>query len=330
MLRSSERCYKGLKATSRRPHPTLRDSSSLRHWEAKRGWRAALPSLRTCYGREVAVTKLIERRVEKVWGRRNLPPMFGSVDEAAEPIGEIWFEYPAGDDVELLVKYLFTSEKLSIQVHPDDATAKRAGHERGKNEAWFVLEAEPGAVIGLGLKQPVSSEQLRNAALDGSLEALLDWRPVAAGDFFYSPAGTIHALGAGLTLIEIQQNADVTYRLYDYGRPRQLHVKEAVAAAVPQPYVAPMNSKVRIPGRDILAQGAFVVERWADARFGKIDAADHPVWLIPIAGAVQTEGTPLPPGTVWVANGVSQLTIAAGSELLAAYPGAWVRESLVG
>lgn len=289
-----------------------------------------MPSLRTCYGLEVAVTKLIERRIEKVWGRRDLPGMFGAVGQAAEPVGEIWFEHPTGADVELLVKYLFTSEKLSIQVHPDDATAKSAGFERGKSEAWFVLNTEPGAVIGIGLKQPVSSEQLRNAALDGSLEALLDWRPVAAGDFFYSPAGTVHALGAGLTVIEIQQNADVTYRLFDYDRPRQLHLEEAVAAAIPEPYVAPMEVEVRMPGREILAQGgAFVVERWTDASSRTIIAADHPVWLIPIAGAVQTDGALLRPGTVWVANGVNPFTPMPSSELLAAYPGTCVRDSLV-
>src|SRR3546814_2738640 len=91
---------------------------------------------------------------------------------------------------------------------------------RGKDEAWLILAAEPDSTIALGTKRPVGREELRDAALDGSIEDLLDWKPVKAGDFYYSPAGTVHAIGAGITLIEVQQNVDLTYRLYDYGRPR--------------------------------------------------------------------------------------------------------------
>ena len=117
--------------------------------------------------------------VERVWGRRALPAGFPSLG-AGVPVGEIWFEAEA--DAPLLVKYLFTAERLSIQVHPDDAAARARGYPRGKDEAWFILEAEPDARIGLGLTHEVSRDALRAAALDGSIERLLDWRPVRAGN----------------------------------------------------------------------------------------------------------------------------------------------------
>src|SRR5436190_23865128 len=112
--------------------------------------------------REVlAAHRLPSRHVERIWGRRDLAGAFAAPAAMAdEPIGEIWFEDKAG--AELLVKYLFTSERLSIQVHPDDEAARAAGHERGKDEAWYVLSAEPGAVIGLGLTREVTRDALRD------------------------------------------------------------------------------------------------------------------------------------------------------------------------
>jgi mannose-6-phosphate isomerase len=279
----------------------------------------------------VALIKLIERRVEKPWGRRDLPEMFGRVAEGGEPLGEIWFEHPRQADAELLVKYLFTSEKLSIQVHPDDAAARRSGHRRGKDEAWIVLGAEPGAVIGIGLREPVSREALRAAALDGSIEALIDWRPAAAGDIYYSPAGTVHALGPGLTLIEIQQNVDLTYRLYDYGRPRELHLEAGIEAADPVPYASSMRPDLRPDGREILAQGrAFVLERRRGPRTETMTGEDGPVWLVPVKGRAEADGVRLEPGTAWITDGPARLMLEAGSELLLAYPGGEVREGLTG
>ncbi|HST36403.1 MAG TPA: class I mannose-6-phosphate isomerase, partial [Allosphingosinicella sp.] len=198
--------------------------------------------------------------VERVWGRRELPPGFPR-PPGDEPIGEIWFETPA--EAPLLVKYLFTSERLSIQVHPDDAAAQAKGYKRGKDEAWYVIDAAPDAVIGLGLTREISRDELRAAAADGSIEALLDWKPAKKGDVFYSPAGTIHAIGGGIALIEIQQNLDLTYRLYDYGRPRELHLDEAAAVARPEPWFPPSRREQIAPGRESLARGgAFTLERW--------------------------------------------------------------------
>jgi mannose-6-phosphate isomerase len=279
----------------------------------------------------VSVTKLVERRVEKPWGRYDLPEMFGTVDPGGEPVGEIWFQHPGGEDAELLVKYLFTSERLSIQVHPDDEGARRAGHKRGKEEAWVLLRADPDAVIGIGLREPVGKEQLRKAALDGSIEQLLDWRPAAVGDIYYSPAGTVHALGPGLTLIEIQQNVDVTYRIYDYGRPRELHLDQAIEASNPVPYTPPMQPYLLNEGREILAHGrAFVLERWTAAVSGELRAsADSPVWLVPVRGGGTITGEGLEPGTAWIADGPAAFSLEAGSDLLLAYPGGEVRPHLV-
>jgi mannose-6-phosphate isomerase len=280
----------------------------------------------------VTAVQLLAKQVEKIWGRRDLPEMFGGSYGGAEPLGEVWYEHPNGRDCELLVKYLFTSAKLSIQVHPNEEEARRAGHTRGKDEAWIVLQAEPGAVIGIGLRERVGSEALTRAALDGSIEDLVDWRPAAAGDIYYSPAGTIHALGPGLALIEIQQNSDVTYRLYDYGRPRELHLKEGVAVSNPEAYVSPVQAYLRADGREILAEGqAFVLERWHGAVAATLlPDPQRPLWLVPVSGTGRIGGAPLEPGSVWLVGSAEPVTLDEGSELLIAYSGAAVREALLG
>lgn len=267
--------------------------------------------------------RLVTRRVEKPWGRRDLLPAFGGVPDGEEPVGEIWFEDPRGEEPELLVKYLFTSEKLSIQVHPDDEAARMRGHKRGKEEAWVVLEADPGALIGIGLKEPVDKQSLREAAVDGRIEAMVDWRPAEAGDYYYSPAGTVHALGPGLKLIEVQQNVDLTYRLYDYGRPRELHLEDGIAAADPRPY-EPVFEPYRLDGkRLILAAGRkFVLERLGGPAAARLPAsAREPFWLIPIAGAAGLDTTELEPGGVWIAEQECDLHLGEGADLLLAYRG---------
>jgi mannose-6-phosphate isomerase len=123
------------------------------------------------------------------------------------------------------VKFLFAAESLSVQVHP----AGECGV--GKTEMWHILRAEPGARIALGFERTIDAVELRAAALSGEIEQLLRWIPVSAGETYYIPAGTIHAIGAGVTICEIQQNSDITYRLYDYGRPRELHLDRGVAVA---------------------------------------------------------------------------------------------------
>jgi mannose-6-phosphate isomerase len=159
---------------------------------------------------------------EKVWGRTRLEPWFPDSDR---PIGEAW--YLADRDLPLLVKLIFTSEHLSIQVHPDDGE----DGPRGKTEMWHILEAEPGASIALGFREPITRERLLESARSGEIEKLVNWIAVRAGETYFTPAHTVHAIGAGVVLCEIQQNSDVTYRLYDYGRARELHLEKAAPIA---------------------------------------------------------------------------------------------------
>ena len=174
------------------------------------------------------------KTVEKPWGKDLLPAPFET--PPGKRIGEIWFEPPA-ELPALLIKYIFTSEALSVQVHPSDAQTEAAGlGKQGKEECWLVIDAEPGAVLGIGFHGQVDAEAMRAAALDGSIEDLLVWHPVKAGDFFYIPANTVHAIGGGCSIIEVQQNSDITYRLYDYGRPRELHLDQGMAVAKGEPY----------------------------------------------------------------------------------------------
>lgn len=194
--------------------------------------------------------------VERVWGSNDLRPLFG---QYARRVGEVWFDAGA-----ILVKFLFTSEPLSVQVHPDDVYARvHESGSLGKTEMWHVLRADPGARIALGFCRPIDREEARRAALNGSIEDLLDWREVHAGDTFLTPAGTVHALGSGLVVCEIQQRSDVTYRLFDYNRGRELHLEKGLAVAdlgshrgrtIPVPIAGGGERLVECP--------YFVTERW--------------------------------------------------------------------
>jgi mannose-6-phosphate isomerase len=130
----------------------------------------------------------------------------------------------------LLTKFLFPHEKLSVQVHPDDEAARRAGQPWGKTECWYVAHAKPGAQIALGLKAGVTRAQFEQAIHQQRAEELLNWINVYPGEMIYVAGGTVHTLGPGSTIVETQQQSDTTYRLYDYGRPRELHLKEGLAA----------------------------------------------------------------------------------------------------
>jgi len=130
----------------------------------------------------------------------------------------------------LLLKFLFPHEKLSVQVHPDDAQALRVGQPWGKTECWYVAHAKPGSQIGLGLKPGVTAPQLEQSIHQNRAEEVLNWVDVFAGDMIYVAGGTVHTLGPGSVIVETQQQSDTTYRLYDYGRPRELHLKDGMAA----------------------------------------------------------------------------------------------------
>jgi mannose-6-phosphate isomerase len=267
--------------------------------------------------------QLVARKIEKPWGRRDIPATFGPVAADGHPVGEIWFEDPRGSRPELLIKFLFTSEPLSIQVHPDDAAAEALGLCSGKDEAWLILDAEPDASIRIGLRQELGVDALARAAGDGTIEQLVDWHPVESGDSFYSPAGTVHSIGAGLSLIEVQQNVDVTFRLFDFGRQRQLQVEAALATAHPAPYRKPLQPYMLNAGREILANGpAFVMERWRGAGAGKLEVGpDKPLWLVGIGGGGSIDGKPIEAGSVWLVEGDVDLVTETASDILVAYAG---------
>ena len=211
--------------------------------------------------------------------------MFG--DTSGRRIGEVWFEGPPG--LPLLAKYLFTSKRLSIQNHPGAADAKARGLASGKEECWLVLDAEPCATLGLGLRREVSRDELRAAALDGSIVDLVDWRPVSAGDFYYVPARTVHAIGAGISLLEFQQNADVTYRLYDYGRPRELHLDDSLAVAVLGPYRDGCARQVDAAIPAVLAAGPpFALVQLVGQDGDMLE--DRRRWVLPLGGRASAGG----------------------------------------
>jgi mannose-6-phosphate isomerase len=197
----------------------------------------------------------------RVWGSRDLRPWFDRVVEAgADPIGEAWLtgdmclvatgpqagkrldalfaEFPASllgagapsPESPLLIKVLFPNDKLSVQVHPDDKMAQKYGDPRGKTECWYALAAKPGAQVAVGLKPGVTIAQIEREIHDGTLESSLNMLPIAAGDLVFVDAGTVHAIGPGSILLETQQNCDLTYRMYDYGRPRELHIEKSLEA----------------------------------------------------------------------------------------------------
>lgn len=161
-----------------------------------------------------------------------------AIEEAPETILGTQGAARYGTHFPLLIKIIDANDNLSIQVHPDDTLARQleGPHENGKTEMWVVLDAKPGAKLIYGFRQDITSEQFAQAIEDQTLEELVNWIPVHRGDTFFIPAGTLHAIGAGILIAEIQQNSDTTYRVYDFGRlgldgkPRQLHTEKAKLA----------------------------------------------------------------------------------------------------
>jgi mannose-6-phosphate isomerase len=192
---------------------------------------------------------------ERVWGTAKLPAWYAPTDDGKR-IGELWLtakecvcesasahgetlaELTAREpemlgtgaaEFPLLVKLLFPHEKLSVQVHPNDEQARALGQRCGKTECWYVVSAEPGAQVAVGFREELSPAQVREAIADMTLESKLRFLDVKAGDMVYVDAGTVHAIGPGVVILETQQYSDVTYRMYDYGRARELHVEEGLA-----------------------------------------------------------------------------------------------------
>jgi mannose-6-phosphate isomerase len=212
--------------------------------------------------------------VRKPWGIADLHPWSG-IDGSGDAVGELWFQRVDKDAPTpvLLLKLLFTSEPLSIQVHPDDAFARSIGLPNGKTEAWVILAALPDARIAVGLKRHLTPQELRAAIRDGSIAGLTQWRPVVKGDIIFVPAGTIHAIGAGIVLAEIQQRSDSTFRLYDYGRQRELHEDNAVAVSDAGPVQLGSSPRRLTAERTaLIANPHFILER--------VDLAANSNWAL--------------------------------------------------
>ncbi len=277
------------------------------------------------------------------WGSRDLRPVYDQVP-GTEPIGEAWLTWDecrvangplagsrlgelcrrfgrelvgeAAREAErfpLLVKFLFPRAKLSVQVHPDEETAQRLGEPCGKTECWHVLAAEPGAQIGLGLKPGVTREDLARAIREVRAEELLNWVDLEAGDMIYVEAGTVHTIGPGSVLVETQQNSDTTYRLYDYGRPRELHIEQGIEAVREQT----ASGKVAPQGERLIASTSFIVERFPlhAAREFPAPAGSPQVFVaVDGCGVIETPRT-------------EPVTIARGEAVIvpASIPGAWIR-----
>jgi len=210
--------------------------------------------------RELAPFLIDPLFVARVWGFHDLRPWYDHVTgQGSDPVGEVWLtgdecrvatgpfagkklgevfaDAPkamlgGGDSGQspLLVKMIFAREKLSVQVHPDDRLAQKYGQPRGKTECWYALSAEPGAQVAAGLKPGVTMDKVREGIEHGTLEESLNVLPVKRGDMVFVDAGTVHAIWPGSILLETQQNSDITYRMYDYGRPRELHVEKSLEA----------------------------------------------------------------------------------------------------
>lgn len=258
--------------------------------------------------------------VEKPWGRTDIPRAFG--DFGGRRIGEIWFSNPAGDDAPIMVKFLFTSERLSIQVHPGDEAAQAAGFPRGKEECWLILDAEPGAELGVGLNAETTREALREAALDGSIDDMIDWRPSQENDFVYNPAGTIHAIGGGLTVVEVQQNVDCTYRLYDYGRPRELHLEEAVKISHPGPVHDPRDTVVDPHANLMLVNGPHfhLAQLAAPVDAALLEQTTGELTFVPLSSGCSVAGESVALGEAVLLTDPSTIEIGEGGRALLTWP----------
>jgi mannose-6-phosphate isomerase len=276
--------------------------------------------------REMAPFRIAPRFVGRVWGYRDLRPWYEWVAEGGDPIGEVWLTGdeclvatgphagktlgglfaeepenmlgraapPSGSP--LLIKVIFAREKLSVQVHPDDELARKYGQPRGKTECWYVLAAGPGAQVAAGLKPGATLNQVKKGIQAGTLEESLNLLPVAAGEVVFVDAGTVHAIWPGSILLETQQNCDLTYRMYDYGRGRELHIEKALEATRLTTRAGKVPAKVLADRTILVDEDYFRVER-IPVDMNRTDAS--------LAGEVTGEGK--------LDRGLAYLFAAAGS-----------------
>jgi len=261
----------------------------------------------------------------RIWGFQDLAPWFQK-KASGDPIGEVWLTGDncaaetgtlagktlkqitaecgaallgpghAGEDFPLLVKVLFPKEKLSVQVHPDDAMARKYGEPRGKTECWYSLQSEPGACVALGLKPDVTRDRVREAIKDANLEDLLTYVPMSAGDMVYVDAGTVHAIYPGSVILETQQNCDLTYRLYDYGRPRELHIEKSLEAMRSSTRAGKVPPKVEGNRTTLVDEQYFRVDRFELQGGDKLEALPHQLQVLFVSdGSGTISGTGFEP-----------------------------------
>jgi mannose-6-phosphate isomerase len=269
----------------------------------------------------------------KPWGVLDTLP-WSSSDRDGRAIGEVWYERSSSTAAasSLLLKLLFTDEPLSIQVHPDDAFAQSIGQPNGKTEAWYVLAAAPGAKVALGLKRRLTPQQLRHAIDDGSISDLVGWQTARVGDTIFVAAGTIHSIGAGLVIAEIQQRSDATFRLFDHGRGRELHIENAIAVSDAGP------STLGVPPRRLTDTRTLLISN-AHFTFERIDLlpgsawsmqAERETWLLAIGGSARAGSFNLVTGDAIFAQSdrIDMRAGEAGLAGLVAYTGGVVPELL--
>ena len=280
------------------------------------------------------------------WGANDLSPIYKEFPCPGELIGESWLtgdkckvangplagrtlaelvkQYgrelvgetaPQADHFPLLMKFIFPRDKLSVQVHPDDAGAQKIGEPCGKNECWYVLAAERGAQIGLGLKPGTTHAEFERAIKEVRAEQLLNWIDVKAGDMYFVDAGTVHAIAAGSILVETQQNSDLTYRLYDYGRPRELHIERGLEAVRTETHAGKV---LGAQGPELVRSPWFVVEKHklSGAQTFELNADRSAQCLVAVSGCGVIE-----------APGSDSVTFACGDAVVipASVTGAMIR-----
>ena len=291
---------------------------------------------------------------ERIWGVDTLPAWYPQ-PTPGKPIGEAWLTaetcvadsgqlegkslaelaslYPealaniSGVGFPLLIKTLFPREKLSVQVHPNDAEAMALGQPRGKTECWYVLSADPGATVAVGFREPLTLDDIRAAIADKTLEDKLAYLPVKPGDMVYVDAGTVHAIGPGMVVLETQQYSDVTYRLYDYGRPRELHVEPGLAVSRTTS-AAGLVAPVAMDGfTRLVASAYFFVDRFTPGAEATPLGSPHKLqMLFALSDGTIVEGggsvMPLTPGRIAIlpAEGIDYSLRGAGKVIRIGQP----------
>ena len=310
--------------------------------------------------------------VPRIWGARDLSPLFPERSQEPEPIGETWLtgeacKFASGEfagrtlaevwpslpeewtgaslrglpRIPLLVKFIFPEEKLSVQVHPDDAYAEQneaAAGGVGKTEMWYVVSAREGAAVRVGLQPEVTRETFQRAVVDGTAESCIGNVTVHAGDAVFVPAGTAHTICPGLVLCEIQQHSDITYRVFDYnrvgadGKPRDLHIRQALEVMQFGEQSGGLCDPVRIQRGAVTetfyaACRHFATERWEfSERIAAVTSPQHFDLLIFLEGKGRIEfsggAEAFGPAEVWLlpaALGAYQLAPDSATTLLRAY-----------